>query len=394
MKRLYLVSLIACGFLLFNCGEDSEETSSITPIDPGRTEFIESVYTKVIQPQIDNFEVEATNLSQAIQTYVGALNTSTASSAQQTVNTAFASAADSLQRLEILQLGPYAKQSLAGGQAIRDNVYSWPTTSTCQVDREVAKNEFGSSSFFQRRVDVFGFDALEYLLFNNSTEHTCSFEILGWNELVQSNGLTARRLQYAARLAENIVQQAQTLTQSWTDGFSQQFRVSGNNSVYRDSQEVVEAVFAAIFYLDKQVKDDKIGTPTGIHPNCAQNTCPNNVESRFAQRSLENIKANLEAFQLVFHGGDPSDSTAFGFDDLLNALNSTEASDLANSLTQRIAQMRTAADAVSPPFVDALDSTSAAALHESIKQVTDLLKNQFVTILAIKLPDEGAADND
>ena len=77
------------------------------------------------------------------------------------------------QQLELLQVGPAGLMgTVAGGDSLRDAIYSWPTVNTCRVDQESARRGF--LNLGAALVNVRGLDALEHLLFTTSADHTCS----------------------------------------------------------------------------------------------------------------------------------------------------------------------------------------------------------------------------
>ena len=70
--------------------------------------------------------------------------------------------------------------------------------------------------------------------------------------------------------------------------FADQLSHAGMGSpLYSSAQEAVDAVFAAFFYVELQVKDRKLGLPSGLDPDCLSATCPELQESRWAEVSKE-----------------------------------------------------------------------------------------------------------
>ena len=161
------------------------------------------------------------------------------------------------------------------------------------------------------------------------------------------------------------------------------------DSVYETERMAADELFASMFYLDLVTKDDKLAVPAGIDPSCTKDTCPESVESRWAGFSREEVRANLEGFRALFTGG----TDGLGFDDWLVARGAAE---LAAQLVAEIDAALAAVDAIPGSFDSALASNpeSVRAVHTALKSVTDLLKSQFVTVLNLSVPDEGAADND
>ena len=143
--------------------------------------------------------------------------------------------------------------------------------------------------------------------------------------------------------------------------------------------------------LDTQVKDLKLAKPLG-YLDCSTGTCPSAVESPFARRSTDHLRANLAGFRRLFQGcGDGY--TGLGFDDWLRTVGAT---DLNTRMMDALVAAQAAVDELSPPLEDALasDPQKVALVHARVKALTDLLKTEFVTVLHLQLPKSAEGDND
>ena len=143
--------------------------------------------------------------------------------------------------------------------------------------------------------------------------------------------------------------------------------------------------------MDRYVKDLTLGTPAGVTPACETETCPEAVESRFAYVSKENLRNNMIGFKKVFLGG--SANTGVGFDDLLR----NEGADaLATAMVTKLDAAIAAIDAIDGTLREAVESRPAqvTAAYDAVKALNDDFKGQFVTILSLSVPQEGAGDND
>ena len=150
-------------------------------------------------------------------------------------------------------------------------------------------------------------------------------------------------------------------------------------------------MFASIFYVELNVKDAKLAGPLGISPDCTAATCPELLESRFANESLSAVDTNLRAFRDVVYGGPGSDG--YGFGDLLR---SSGADTIADDLEAGVDEALSRLPLITDPMAEALvtDTAPPIALHGAVRELTTLLKTQFVSALALRVPNEGAADND
>lgn len=401
--RWPLVALgwIVVGAVACSSSPGAEDGPEETEATGARRALLDSIANRVIVPTFEALQAEAADLRSVTEAYDEAVRTGggITTSARAAARAAFADFTLALQAAELLQLGPYGNPSrFTGGLGIRDEMYSWPIVSACRVDQETVEAVYEDPDFFDRELpNVYGADALERLLFAEGTDNACPDphpinQDETWRELVAS-GLERSRAAYAARVAERLLEDATRARDAWTGGFADQLRAAGEaGSAYRTTQEAVDQLFASMFYLDRQLKDAKLGAPLGITALCTSDDgCPDLLESQHAALSLEWARANLSAFEQVFFGGGSDDAEAYGFDDLLEA---SGAPDLAARMRSNLEAARDAGADVPAPLRDHLDSPEARALHAAIQAFATDLKTQFVSVLALRLPNEGAADND
>ena len=309
------------------------------------------------------------------------------------------------QELEVMLVGP----ALENSASLRNRIYSFNavSTSACAIDQAVVLAQDNGFDISTRSLSHRGLDALEYLLFNDDLTHNCPSQITEtaeWNSLPE-NDRKRMRCEYAEEVIEDITSSAQQIVSGWLPG-EENFR-----SRFIDQQQLEEnlnALSDALFYLEIEVKDIKLGVPTGLNPDCGQLSCADEVEAIFSRHSLPNIRDNLLGFQRVFNGDQ-----GIGFDDLItfsgfpevtskfqvnvsNALEQIEAieqdlflqvsaidsEELANTCVN---------DAANP---DTPGTFSVCTLHGMLKRITDDLKTDFVTIVNLDLPDRAQSDND
>jgi hypothetical protein len=143
------------------------------------------------------------------------------------------------------------------------------------------------------------------------------------------------------------------------------------------------------------VKDMKLGEAAGIAMNACgtvEQPCLREVEHRYADRSTPAIRANLRALRIAFTGsGGAVDGP--GFDDYLRAAGAVE---LADRMNAELDAAVAAADALPEAYIPALtdDRAKVVAAHAAVKAFSDDLKSQFLTVLALDIPDDVASDND
>jgi uncharacterized protein len=314
---------------------------------------------------------------------------------------AWVAAMASWQRQEPFRFGPAAKVAEPGGQDLREAIYAFPLANYCKVDQQVVDGSYSADAFASSLPSARGLSTLEYLLFNESAGNACYSSLAinstgAWNAL--GDEIWARRAAYAARTALDVREVADTLEHAWDpDGgnFLEQLAAAGESgSAYSSTQKAFNSVSNGMFYIEKELKDWKLGWPLGLVPDCvnAPGTCPNEYESRYARRSLDHVRQNLIGFRRIFEGCGPNYS-GLGFDDWLKQIG---AQDLAERMREELVQAQASVDTLEPSLEQlfASDPTRARTLHTELKHLTDLLKTEFITVLNLELPKGAEGDND
>lgn len=394
--------VVLCTALLWRVTACSGPGNEGVPDDGfDRQALLLSLGENVILPTYRDFEAAADAMASATSAYASALSTgdTEAPTKLQDARETWQAAMDAWQHAELLQVGPAgASTSVTGGEDLRYEIYSWPTISTCRVDQEVVEGNYANADFFDDElVNVYGLDALEYLLFNEDQGNTCAPQVPindgPWDALSESEK-AQKRADYANAVAGNIATRAAQLVNAWEptgENFLAQLASAGDSgSVYGNAQAALNEVLVALLYID-QTRVKKLEIPSGISTECTT-TCPELLESQWARYSKENILANLKAFQWAFHGGDPSEEQV-GFDDFLTELG---APDLAQTMGQDVAAAITAIETINGTLRDALvdDLAVVEASYFAVKAITDALRGEFSTVLQLTIPQEGQGDGD
>lgn len=375
-----------------SCGGDFDCQALVTDLASG-----------VMLPVVQDFASAAQQLDSLTGAYCSALDTADAgddTTALVAAQSAWRDAMSRWQHLEVMQVGPLLDNS----GALRDNIYSWPTTDSCRVDQDVVLAQEAGYDIASRTPDRRGLAALEYVLFTDTLDHSCPGNISivsDWNGRADSERLAAR-CQYVQLAAADVARLSTELETAWTsaNGFLDQVANPGGGGRYSSVQEAVNAFSDALFYVEKQTNDTKLALPAGfLRPNSCGDVgtvCPADVESPYAGVSKQNLRDNLLALQQMFLGDNSGDSATSGFYDFFVALGEKAAAD---RLAADIGIAIDAVDAIPGTLAGAVtDGASGRPLVEEafnrMKDVTRQLKNQFVVILGLSLPDSSAGDND
>ncbi|MDZ4694974.1 MAG: imelysin family protein [Deltaproteobacteria bacterium] len=300
------------------------------------------------------------------------------------------------QAAELFQIGPAASSGRPGGQGLRTQIYSYPQKARCGVDQLIATQGYSRTDFANTLVVSRGLDALEYLLFHTGTNNACpstaDINTQGTWAAVSPTVLPQRRADYAVAAAADVLARAQQINTAWLPGganFRQQFVSAGAGStLFATDHDALNAASDAFFYLDREIKDQKICCAAGSL-DCS--ACVPYLEAEFARSSTQNVAQNLRGFRQLFSGC--ADGVGLGFDDWLRAVGQNA---LADAMNDALADAIVATDTFTPPLEDAFSSSkeNVGALHTKIKILNDLLKTQFITALNLDLPMTVEGDND
>lgn len=386
------------------CGNKTENTdangSSMQPPTEVRTQVLENLATGVFQPAHEDFAAKSKALEDAAAAWHAApADASKREAAQQ----AWTDAMLAWQTVEVYQVGPAGIMgSVAGGEDIRDQIYSWPLVNRCRVDQEIVAMDYTNEAEFESElINVRGLDAMEYLLFNETDENSCtspqsSINASGDWAALDLDALNERRAHYTLTLAKSVKSHSDALVSHWSEGgsnFIAELTGAGDASeTYESQQEALNAITDAMFYIEKETKDMKLAVPVG-KTDCDTNTCPEEAESQFAKISAAQVLANLRAFQVAYLGNAPGEEDKAGFDDLLIDVG---AADVDMQMQSLIAEAITKAEALDASLVKSLeaDPQKVNDLYDACKALGDLLKTQFISVLDLELPKRAEGDND
>lgn len=293
---------------------------------------------------------------------------------------------------ELFQFGPAASAAESAGKdvyqgkGLRDRIYAWPSTAQCRVEEQVlARPRTLDGVLISGR----GLFALEFTLFGTSATSACaaSTEIAKSWVALSEDARTERSAEYARTLAADIRTQAEALVGVWSPeggNFKDKFVRA---TAYPDEQTALNVLAWALVYIEKEVKDWKLGIPAGFTL-----TSPvSGPESPYARTGTENIRANLRGFRALFQGCGESNE-GVGFDDWLRAADHGE---LADALLEALAGAEAEIDALGP--LDRASKARVEKAYQTLRKLTDLLKSDLFgagSPLNLKLPASVEGDTD
>jgi predicted lipoprotein len=238
--------------------------------------------------------------------------------------------------VELFQFGPLGSRSASAGkdmyegQGIRDLIYAWPSISRCRVEEQLVTRNYSTRGLEGALISGRGLYGLEYLLFYEGSDTACTSAAQpDWNELSNAQ-IATRKREYAAAISSDVVAQIRRLSDLWSpNGGDFATKLVNAEGEYPDEQEVLKVMAWSLVYVEREVKDWKVGIPAGYtlsHPV----TSP---ETPHAQIGTETIRVNLQGFRRLFQGCG-ADGEGIGFDDWLTEVGHSElASEMIAALT-------------------------------------------------------------
>lgn len=390
-------SLSALCLLLAACGGGGDTQPDSLTDNFDRKAMLVHLANNVLLPMQAAFDARAAALPGAVTAYCDALDAGNVGATRDAAVAAWAAAVAAWQQADAVLIGPAAMTE----KDLRYKIYAWPLLAPCGLDRDTASRWASAASYdvAAQPPNERSLLAIEYLLFTTDTMHTCPLEPTGWTAL--GADLPRARCRLAEALAIDVAAKGAQLHAAWRadggDYAGELANAGGAGDSIPSQQEAVNRISDGLFYVDRIVKDMKLAEPAGIATNSCnsvQTPCLPEVELRISDQATHAIRANLVALRAVFTGtpvGGGVDGPSF--EEFLREVGQAE---LADRMIANLDVAIAAANALPDSFVTALQSSyaSVVATHAAVTTFTTDLKSQFLTVLALDIPDDVAADND
>jgi predicted lipoprotein len=270
----------------------------------------------------------------------------------------------------------------------------------CLIDQQIVSGAY-DTSVANLQTSSRGLAAIEYLLFYTGADNGCPatdpINAMGTWAAIPPIVLSIRKANYAHSLAADLVVRARDLNAAWTpNGFYTQLVTAGRGSTVFDTQQfAISSVAEAAFYVDTDVYNLRLGRALG-HVVCTTGTCPEMLESQWADRGKQHLRNNLAGLRQLLQGcsaGVDRDGSPLGFDDMLTAAG---APSLATEMNRDLDNIAATIDAIPGDSLKAALSQnpgSLEAVHGAYGELVSFLKMEFSTTLQIQSQRvEGDAD--
>jgi uncharacterized protein len=308
--------------------------------------------------------------------------------------TAWRSAMSVMSRVELFQYGPFGSNSESAGRdpvhgkGFHDLIYSWPAVARCRVEEQVIARTY-EASWSQVLISARGLFGLEYLLFYPGADTACgasSDTAQTWATL-SADELSQAKLDYAGAITTDMLSTIQKVRTAWSPdgGNFQQTLISASG--YESDQQALNVIAWSLIYVEREVKDWKLGIPSGHTLNAPVTL----AETSYARAGIESIRENLSGFRALFQGCGEN-GEGLGFDDWLTSVGQGDlATDMINALDGAEAAARDF------PGIEQATPAELEAFYQTLRVFTSLLKTDLFgagSTLNLKLPAGVASDTD
>jgi len=336
------------------------------------------------------FAARASTLDTRVSIHVAAPSAETLELAR----TAWRDAMSTWSTVELFQFGPLASSADSAGrdgvhgEGIRDLVYSWPLDTRCRVEEQLASQAY-KQGFGGVLVSSRGLTALEYLLFYEGNDTACNPGSATANVFgsLETGELAARKLAYLGAVSRDVLENARHLVDRWAPAGGDFFETFVAAQGYEDEQQALTILGWALLYVEREVKDWKLGIPAGF----TLSQPVNGPEAVFAHAGTDAIVENLRGFRRLFQGCGPA-GEGLGFDDWLTAAGHGE---LGADILRALDAAEAAAESFPP--LDAATPAELESFYFTVKALTNLLKSDLFgagSPLNLKLPMTVQGDTD
>ncbi len=365
---------------VFSCGEPPDTTGSFS-----RKALLEASATCATY-QFCNFAASALALRNSIDAYARDSSAEKREAAQD----AWKGAMESWSVAELFQFGPLAAktQDAVHGAGIRNLIYAWPNVSRCRVEEQVATEAY-KQDFSKVLINGRGLYAVEYGLFYEGKDTECAASSATGKAFpgFSAAELEKRKRNYALAASEDVLNQAWGLYNQFLPEEGNFTKTLRDASGYENEQQALNIVAWALVYIEKEIKDWKLGIPAGYTAVAPVN----GPESPFAKVAIENIRANLRGFRALFQGCGEN-GEGLGFDDWLR---SVDHADFADEIIAAYENAQKVADEAKP--LDSMSADELDKLYQAVRTLANLLKTEFFgagSPINLKLPASVEGDTD
>jgi len=368
MLKKTLLLTVAISFI-FSCSKSDDNGSGNASDGFDRQTMLANLSDNIIIPAYQDLNVKLQTLVSSKDNF----NTTPDQTNLDALRTAWLNAYKSWQYVELFNIGK-AEEILYHFQM---NIYP---ASNSDIESNIASGT--ADLTHPNNNDAVGFPALDYMLYGLENTDIAILEKYTTN---------INAVKYKTHLS-NLVNQMKSLTETvlndWTSSYKNEFTNSTSNTASSAANKFVNDF---IFYYEKGLRANKIGTPAG---NFSTTPLPENVEAFYNQEISKTLTLEaLKAVQDLFNGKAYNNaSTGSSFSNYLTYLNRT---DLVTLINNQFDTAREKIQLLDSNFYSQIntDNTKMTEAYDALQAAVVLLKVDMLQALNISV-DYVDADGD
>lgn len=367
--RTLLTRSFAVFFILAGFGSCDKESTPSANFDRGP--LLENLGNNLIIPAYDTLLKRSDRLLTAIEQF----NASPDNEGLNEVRTKWLSAYVAFQHCAFYNFGP------ADEFLLNTAVNTFPTSKT-KINTHISSGTYDLSIVSNN--DAKGFPALDYLLFGLGPDDDSHLAFY------TSDEDAAARKQYLYDVAEDITLKAQDVFERWSSSGGNYLGTFTSRTGTDVGSSTGMLLNAAIQYLERDLRDNKIGIPLGIRS--LNVPIPANCEALHAQQSILLATESVKALQNLYLGKGKTDGV--GFDDYLTAINARYNGGLLNeAILQQLGLTVSKVAAIPEPYAETVvnNPAPASAAYQELQKLVILFKTDMTSSLGILITYQ---DND
>lgn len=278
-------------------------------------------------------------------------------------------------RMEVFAFGPH----VAYPERFGPNIDFWPARETTIEETLLSEDDLDAASLGTSGASRRGLPVIEYLLWSAGDDTLAAF------------AENPRRCTYLVAASGDLANLARGFEDAWSregGNFLDELvaPASVEDGMYMNTQEAMSEVVNRMGFTLENIRRDKLGRPLGDETGGEPQ--PHKVESYWSGHSIEDIEANLEMIELLFHG----DESARG---LASHPRLQGRPDLVAAFDGKLAAARDALDEIEAPLSKAVleEPDRVRSAHEALGELQTLIQADVVGLLSLT-PSFNDSDGD
>jgi predicted lipoprotein len=343
--------------------------------------LINSLLRNVILPSFNDVQVNSENLFKLTSEFKSNQNLSNFIA----MRNAYQTLKDSIERVEV-----YGFNTTTISLNLFTNIDMYPGFSldTTKIENEeiLGTNTLNLARIQNLTISKRTILAIEYFLYDNSLSNNDS------NLNLSSLQANQRRVDYLVSLSEDISIRAKSLNDTWKNSFANEY-ATGTVS-FTSLNDVIGKQVNFMNDILTSFIDNKIGDPAGLSAKSRGIIDLNRLESKFSNRSLEDIEKNFASVKNLYTGNFKNQTEVFGISHLVGTINprlDTKIRSEFQRIDSQIISIRT--NSVNLRQAIQTRYTSVQELHSSFKNLRVIFQTELFSSLGTTF-QIGNADGD